>query len=516
MRAIIRRSYKAGLKLETWQKKATMHRRPGSIALPEDGDRLKETRRDAEEHAEETTRKTLRHPLLAGSRKQFGRMGTRTATDLQYHHKDRHEKSSDELSPLQPTLILRLYRNYGWCSRFTKRRDLIGNRTVQSEGPKSIVVKTTGHERTHFTVVLSCLANGMKLKPVVIFRRKGRPKEDFPSSSFVRFHENGWMDEQGVRLWIDNIWRKRPMDSNSRSLLVCQVGSGQGGYFKSVRSSWLGIQDNHHRPGQVDAEKFAARRSRRQDNSSPGNSLQPSRLGELFDTNSVRLVPFLSILCYGRFDAAVTVSECGLHLDSLRLDKDGNRMAYRDDREELLHIIAHYEVIFEMSNRLQCSQKSRGLKFVDFSVWLKMGCEVNVSIMETHPVTGLKHTIPATESYSFLVQPTIRMQLQSHASVDDLAPKVDMPDEKWSGYLCLPPAGFDPFTWKQAQLDNPDKNTLIPWPINGFKELLDRYRLQVQEMELQEMSLEMFFRGLLSVFSRGDKETLLLSKGREF
>ncbi|KFD51361.1 hypothetical protein M513_07766 [Trichuris suis] len=117
-------------------------------------------------------------------------------------------------------------------------------------------------------------------------------------------------------------------------------------------------------------------------------------------------------------------------------------------------------------------------------------CEVNVCIVETHPVTGLKHTIPATESYSFLVQPTARMQLQSQASVEDLAPKADILDEKLSGYLCLPPPGFDTFTWKQAQLDNPDKNTLIPWPINGFKELLERHRLQVQEMELQEMSLE--------------------------
>ncbi|KHJ40026.1 hypothetical protein D918_09953 [Trichuris suis] len=123
-------------------------------------------------------------------------------------------------------------------------------------------------------------------------------------------------------------------------------------------------------------------------------------------------------------------------------------------------------------------------------ITLVLRCEVNVCIVETHPVTGLKHTIPATESYSFLVQPTARMQLQSQASVEDLAPKADILDEKLSGYLCLPPPGFDTFTWKQAQLDNPDKNTLIPWPINGFKELLERHRLQVQEMELQEMSLE--------------------------
>ncbi|KFD71435.1 hypothetical protein M514_16367 [Trichuris suis] len=86
--------------------------------------------------------------------------------------------------------------------------DVIGNRTVDSKGTKSVVVKSSGHERTHFTVVLSCLTTGMKLKPMVIFKRKRRPKEDFPSGAFVHFHENGWTDEQGVRLWIDNIWRE--------------------------------------------------------------------------------------------------------------------------------------------------------------------------------------------------------------------------------------------------------------------------------------------------------------------
>ncbi len=33
-------------------------------------------------------------------------------------------------------------------------------------------IKTTGHEKSHFIVVLSCLSEGTKLKPVVIFKRK--------------------------------------------------------------------------------------------------------------------------------------------------------------------------------------------------------------------------------------------------------------------------------------------------------------------------------------------------------
>ena len=34
----------------------------------------------------------------------------------------------------------------------------------------------TGHEKTHFTVVLACMADSMKLKPTVIFKWKTLPK----------------------------------------------------------------------------------------------------------------------------------------------------------------------------------------------------------------------------------------------------------------------------------------------------------------------------------------------------
>ena len=53
-------------------------------------------------------------------------------------------------------------------------------KTVDSIGTKTVLLKTTGHEKTHFTVVLACLADGTKLKPMVIFKRKTMPKDNFP------------------------------------------------------------------------------------------------------------------------------------------------------------------------------------------------------------------------------------------------------------------------------------------------------------------------------------------------
>ncbi|KFD72355.1 hypothetical protein M514_15628 [Trichuris suis] len=98
--------------------------------------------------------------------------------------------------------------------------DMPTNKTVESKGAKSVVVKSSGHEKTRFTVALACLADGTKLKPMVIFKRKKKPNVAFPSGVFVHFHKSGWMDEDGVRLWIDNVWKKRPGHANNRSLLV--------------------------------------------------------------------------------------------------------------------------------------------------------------------------------------------------------------------------------------------------------------------------------------------------------
>jgi len=100
--------------------------------------------------------------------------------------------------------------------------DLPGNRTVNPIGEKTVMVKTTGHEKTHFTVVLSCMADGTRLKPLVIFKRKTLPKAaKFPRGVVVKAHPKGWMDEAGTKDWLRDVWNKRPGALlNQRSMLV--------------------------------------------------------------------------------------------------------------------------------------------------------------------------------------------------------------------------------------------------------------------------------------------------------
>ena len=50
--------------------------------------------------------------------------------------------------------------------------DLPANRTVDTRGTKTVMVKTSGHEKLHFTCVLSVTADGGKLPPLVVFKRK--------------------------------------------------------------------------------------------------------------------------------------------------------------------------------------------------------------------------------------------------------------------------------------------------------------------------------------------------------
>ena len=46
---------------------------------------------------------------------------------------------------------------------------MISNTTVTDNGAKSVVLKTTGHEKSKVTVTLAAKANGDKLKPYIVF-----------------------------------------------------------------------------------------------------------------------------------------------------------------------------------------------------------------------------------------------------------------------------------------------------------------------------------------------------------
>lgn len=88
--------------------------------------------------------------------------------------------------------------------------DMPSSTTVCERGAKEVKLLSTGSEHSRFTVMLSCTADGRKLPPFIIFKRKTLPKEAFPRDVVVRVNEKGYMDEALMREWIRTVWNRRP------------------------------------------------------------------------------------------------------------------------------------------------------------------------------------------------------------------------------------------------------------------------------------------------------------------
>ena len=79
-----------------------------------------------------------------------------------------------------------------------------------ADGTNSINIRTTGHEKTSVTVVFACQADGQKLPPLVIFKRKTILKEKFPSNIIIKTNSKGWMDEKLMIEWLKEAYVKWP------------------------------------------------------------------------------------------------------------------------------------------------------------------------------------------------------------------------------------------------------------------------------------------------------------------
>ena len=50
---------------------------------------------------------------------------------------------------------------------------MLSDTTVHFTGARSVSLKTSGHEKDHYTVVLTAKADGSKLKLFIVFKGKG-------------------------------------------------------------------------------------------------------------------------------------------------------------------------------------------------------------------------------------------------------------------------------------------------------------------------------------------------------
>ena len=98
--------------------------------------------------------------------------------------------------------------------------DMPSETTIDVTGARCVPLKTTSHEKDHFTVILSACADGTKLKPHVVFKRKGtRLIEDMEKMPgiVIRFSSNGWMNDE---LTIDYLQSMIGSFSFNKCLLI--------------------------------------------------------------------------------------------------------------------------------------------------------------------------------------------------------------------------------------------------------------------------------------------------------
>ena len=88
---------------------------------------------------------------------------------------------------------------------------MLPNYTLQKNGVKEVLLKTTGCEKLSLTVMLVATADGRKLPPLLSLKRKTLPKsEAFPKDVIDRTQEKGWITEELMLKWLKIIWGRRP------------------------------------------------------------------------------------------------------------------------------------------------------------------------------------------------------------------------------------------------------------------------------------------------------------------
>jgi len=74
---------------------------------------------------------------------------------------------------------------------------MLPNYTLENKGVKEVLLKTTGCEKVRLTVMLAATADGRKLPPLLILKRKTLQKSEVsPKVVIVRAQEKEWMTEE--------------------------------------------------------------------------------------------------------------------------------------------------------------------------------------------------------------------------------------------------------------------------------------------------------------------------------
>ena len=102
--------------------------------------------------------------------------------------------------------------------------DSVGSSTIDHVGSKSISLRSTGHDKMNFTVMLSASATGVKRKLFIVFSGKGNNKEGKKLRArkdvYITFSDNGWFDDPVTEEYLDFLYPKKLFQKPKNRLLI--------------------------------------------------------------------------------------------------------------------------------------------------------------------------------------------------------------------------------------------------------------------------------------------------------
>ena len=85
--------------------------------------------------------------------------------------------------------------------------EMPGDTTVKRTGDSTVSIRTTGHDKGRFTVIVAAMVDGRKLTPFVVFKDVHTiPAPTQVPGVVVALSRNGWINKLLTVKWLDLVW----------------------------------------------------------------------------------------------------------------------------------------------------------------------------------------------------------------------------------------------------------------------------------------------------------------------
>ena len=103
--------------------------------------------------------------------------------------------------------------------------DMVAETTVEQCGIKTVLMKSTGHEKCRVSVSLLAKADDTKLKPMIVFKCGKRETEalskEFGKQCVIASSSNVWVNTDLTLKWVPSVLGMFSFDMIRKSFLAC-------------------------------------------------------------------------------------------------------------------------------------------------------------------------------------------------------------------------------------------------------------------------------------------------------